>query len=41
LDLLEEIVQRERIDQEETIVEEADGWTSDESDDDVGEEEEE
>jgi hypothetical protein len=42
--LLEETVRRERIDQEEMIVEEAsdvDEWTSDESDDDVGEEEEE
>jgi hypothetical protein len=36
-------MQRERIDQEETIVEEAsdvDEWSSDELDDDVGEEEE-
>jgi hypothetical protein len=40
LDLLEEIVRRERIDQEETILEEASDiaeWSSDESDDDVGE----
>jgi hypothetical protein len=44
LDLLEEIGRRERIDQEETIVEEAsdieDEWSTDESDDEVGEEEE-
>jgi hypothetical protein len=45
LDLLEEIVRRERIDQEETIVEEVsdveDEWNTDESDDEVGEEVEE
>ena len=45
LDLLEEIVRRERIDQEETIVEEQsdveDGWSTDDaSNDDVGEDEE-
>jgi hypothetical protein len=45
LDLLEEIVRRERIDQEETIVEEQEsdveeGWDTDESDDEVLEEEE-